>query len=53
MYKTTLPPYDAETWKVEEPVLKPLEVNIAGLNRDICEDECFEDKVIRDATYKA
>jgi len=46
-----MPAYDSKTWKVEDPVLEPLEVTIAGMNRNICEDEHFEDKVILKATY--
>ncbi len=52
MYRSTLPAYDPNKWKVEDPVVEPLQVKPSGLNRDICEDEHFEDKVIRDATYE-
>lgn len=48
-----MPAYDPETWKVEDPVVEPLPVKVSGLNRDICEDEHFEDKVILVATYEA
>ena len=41
-----MPAYDPKTWKVEHLV-----VNVSGLNRDIDEDEYFEDEVILNATY--
>ena len=52
MFRSTLPAYDPNTWKFEDPVVEPLPVKVLGLNRNICEDENFEDKVIRDATYE-
>jgi hypothetical protein len=51
MYESTLPAYDPRTWEVETRELEPLVVNVSGLNREIDEDETFEDEVILQATY--
>jgi len=48
-----IPAYDPETWKIEDAFAEPLEVKVSGLNRNICEDEYFEDKVILEAVYEA